>query len=432
MIPASDVKFLRSVITGLKGKAMSVYSPGGNRSAAAIILRFGGDQDHNVAKLFSKWDRGLKAEDVVARLEQHADVANVTRPSELRILFLKRADIARERWSGHIAFPGGRRDPDDTDDFTTVRNETYEEVGIPLDSPEFIRLGRLPDFVINSRHLSSEHNVQARFVFLHIGDLTPSVKLARHEVESVQWCPLDCLSPNVVEKSRVVHHLMHFVPNFRHDMRSAVQDLFPNSFLHFPSVGVNSVGWRIWGLTLRTASELVELDGRPTIDWPFVRSTGFFVQHFVIDAFHGYCELTEERFRGRRFQNVHHLWWLLVDMFCALLIVYVVAASVYAVSLAVLFSLELVDFEDQIADQKQYWKEHPPLSLSPYASGGSPPPAAAPPSSGLSLSERELSQELEKLVGVTLDDGRSKGGVGARRSIADSDDVEDLVRKYRQ
>jgi len=32
------------------------------------------------------------------------------------------------RWSGHVAFPGGRQEEEDKDDFETAKRETMEEV----------------------------------------------------------------------------------------------------------------------------------------------------------------------------------------------------------------------------------------------------------------------------------------------------------------
>jgi 8-oxo-dGTP pyrophosphatase MutT (NUDIX family) len=51
---------------------------------------------------------------------------------EVDILFIKRASSDRDRYSGHIAFPGGRYEKTDNDDFTTAIRETKEEIGITL------------------------------------------------------------------------------------------------------------------------------------------------------------------------------------------------------------------------------------------------------------------------------------------------------------
>ncbi|KAG5458036.1 MAG: hypothetical protein BJ554DRAFT_1822 [Olpidium bornovanus] len=47
------------------------------------------------------------------------------------ILFIKRATRAGDRWSGHVAFPGGKQEPSETARQTAER-ETREELGLDL------------------------------------------------------------------------------------------------------------------------------------------------------------------------------------------------------------------------------------------------------------------------------------------------------------
>lgn len=42
------------------------------------------------------------------------------------LLFIKRASRTSDRWSSHIAFPGGRSEPDDEDSKYTAMRETWE------------------------------------------------------------------------------------------------------------------------------------------------------------------------------------------------------------------------------------------------------------------------------------------------------------------
>ena len=48
------------------------------------------------------------------------------------ILFIRRAARQGDRWTGHIAFPGGKRDPNDASDCAAAERETLEEVGLDL------------------------------------------------------------------------------------------------------------------------------------------------------------------------------------------------------------------------------------------------------------------------------------------------------------
>lgn len=68
------------------------------------------------------------------------------------ILFIKRAANKNDKWTGHIAFPGGRRDPDDGDDREAAIRETWEEVGIDLreESGNAIYGGNLNQSVITT------------------------------------------------------------------------------------------------------------------------------------------------------------------------------------------------------------------------------------------------------------------------------------------
>ena len=61
-----------------------------------------------------------------------AVAAIVVGAQEPEILVLKRRPHPQDPWSGHYAFPGGRRDPEDEDLLATCLRETREECGISL------------------------------------------------------------------------------------------------------------------------------------------------------------------------------------------------------------------------------------------------------------------------------------------------------------
>src|SRR4051812_23466320 len=65
---------------------------------------------------------------------RRAAVAIILREHEggLEALFIRRADHPLDPWSGQMAFPGGRQDPEDADLLATALRETVEEVGIDL------------------------------------------------------------------------------------------------------------------------------------------------------------------------------------------------------------------------------------------------------------------------------------------------------------
>jgi len=59
------------------------------------------------------------------------------------ILFIERAPVAGDPWSGDISFPGGKMENGESDPRQTAERETLEEIGIDLDGGCY--LGRLSD-----------------------------------------------------------------------------------------------------------------------------------------------------------------------------------------------------------------------------------------------------------------------------------------------
>src|SRR5262245_47115664 len=98
------------------------------------------------------------------------------------LLFIERAVRAADPWSGHMAFPGGRRQVEDADLASTACRETLEEVGF---EPKAL-LGRLDDFS-GSRGPAVPHLRVAAFVFE--APERPRV-IPSSEVQSAVWVPL--------------------------------------------------------------------------------------------------------------------------------------------------------------------------------------------------------------------------------------------------
>ncbi len=64
---------------------------------------------------------------------RRAAVALIVVPDPEAFLLIRRAERAGDPWSGHLALPGGRRHPDDSDLVATAIRETREEVGVVLE-----------------------------------------------------------------------------------------------------------------------------------------------------------------------------------------------------------------------------------------------------------------------------------------------------------
>ncbi len=73
--------------------------------------------------------------------------------SRVDVLLIRRAELERDPWSGHIAFPGGRVELKDADLLHTAQRELKEETGLLIARDSY--LGRLDDLHPRSPHLPS-------------------------------------------------------------------------------------------------------------------------------------------------------------------------------------------------------------------------------------------------------------------------------------
>jgi 8-oxo-dGTP pyrophosphatase MutT (NUDIX family) len=121
-------------------------------------------------------------------VERRAAVTLVFKPGEdgPQGLFVHRAEAEGDPWSGHMALPGGRADPDDADLIATARRELEEETGLTLARDAF--LGRLHDVWPRSQELPSI--AVTPFVAWHED---PGEVLLNIEVQGHVWIPLHVL-----------------------------------------------------------------------------------------------------------------------------------------------------------------------------------------------------------------------------------------------
>lgn len=153
-------------------------------------------------------------------------------PTDLELLLIKRTIRPGDPWSGHMAFPGGRRDPGDADDVATAVRETREEVGIDVAANDAL-LGVLD--VVRPRAGAPPVTVSP-YVF----SVPPETRSTPNddEVELTVWIPLrELLVPGAATE------YLHRVGGDR-DLR-------------FPAFGYR--GYVIWGLTHRILSRFLEL-----------------------------------------------------------------------------------------------------------------------------------------------------------------------------
>jgi 8-oxo-dGTP pyrophosphatase MutT (NUDIX family) len=169
--------------------------------------------------------------------ERFAAVAAIVRQrDDAEVLLIRRAEQANDPWSGHMAFPGGRKDPSDRDLLHTAVRETHEEVGLVLGAND--SLGRLDDLhaIAKGRRVGL---VIAPHVFALEGD--PTLVPNPAEVREYVWAPLEPLMSGA------------------HDTPFTYEYGGPKFSLPAYDVG----GRVVWGLTHRMLGVLFEaLDGK--------------------------------------------------------------------------------------------------------------------------------------------------------------------------
>lgn len=126
------------------------------------------------------------------------------RKGDPEVLFIKRAGRAGDRWSGHIALPGGKRDPEDDSDIAAAVRETREEVGLDLNASDVLEAGNLPERIVASTFGRIPMMVLCPYIFLYTNKTTPQLKPSPAEVASVHWVPLrGLLSPKLRTREHV-------------------------------------------------------------------------------------------------------------------------------------------------------------------------------------------------------------------------------------
>ncbi len=146
------------------------------------------------------------------------------------LLLIQRAQRLGDPWSGQMAFPGGRTDPDDpTPEYTAVR-ETREEIGLELGTDHAI--GTLAE-LDGGRATNRLVLVSAHAYWL---DGSTPMLSPNHEVADTVWVPL----PHLADPGR---HVDYF---------------YPPAGANFPGVRIDGTDQILWGLTLRFVGHLFE------------------------------------------------------------------------------------------------------------------------------------------------------------------------------
>jgi len=155
---------------------------------------------------------------------------------EAELLFIRRAERGGDPWSGHVAFPGGRRDVTDATLEVTARRETREELALDLDADAEL-LGVLDDLRPRAAALPS---IAVRpYVFRLSREV---VLVPNEEVQSAFWVPVS----DLLDPARTVEHVFE---------RDGAQMRF-SAYQCGDDV--------VWGMTERLVTQLLAV-ARPSI-----------------------------------------------------------------------------------------------------------------------------------------------------------------------
>ncbi|MBI5243589.1 MAG: CoA pyrophosphatase [Elusimicrobia bacterium] len=174
--------------------------------------------------------RGRRPRRSPAPAASRASVAVVLagrRLHDLEVLLIERIRRPRDPWSGHIAFPGGRREPSDRDRLATALREAREEAGLKLRRASL--LGELDD--LRPRTATYPELAVRPFVF---GLTRKSKAVPGPEAARCFWVRLDSLPERACEADFLIAGKRRRLPGYR--------------------VGRHVV----WGITYRILSSLLE------------------------------------------------------------------------------------------------------------------------------------------------------------------------------
>ncbi len=117
----------------------------------------------------------------------HASVMMILKESGqgYSLLFIKRPESDRDPFSGHMAFPGGRMESADNSKLETAIRETYEEVGININSSGRI-LGSIDD--VNPNNPRARNYIVTPY--LSVLNEEVIIKPDSNEVERTLWVPM--------------------------------------------------------------------------------------------------------------------------------------------------------------------------------------------------------------------------------------------------
>jgi len=172
------------------------------------------------------------SDEPVARASVAAVLRDPGAGRDAELLLIRRAERDGDPWSGHMAFPGGRRDAADPSLLATAVRETREEVGLDLEVHGAL-LAELPEL-----HAIARGKRTGMLITPFVFALERDVALAYEEDEVAEalWAP--------------------FGPLARREAAGTIPYEVEGGTLHLPCLRVD--GRVVWGLTYRMLEMLFE------------------------------------------------------------------------------------------------------------------------------------------------------------------------------
>ncbi|KAF0693597.1 Aste57867_15462 [Aphanomyces stellatus] len=186
------------------------------------------------------------------------------------LLFIRRAVNPRDRWSGHIAFPGGRVEKGETP-LEAAHRETMEEVGLSL--ADATCLGHLDD-----RFATGNVLVVHTFVFL-LPVKPTAFTLQTSEVNDAFWVPYAHIATAPVHTlayptTRFFPRSLQHSPTFQAIVSAVGLGHVQFPCVHLPHPSMSAMAPRtsasdfiLWGLTYSIVLDLLRIHGaaRPIV-----------------------------------------------------------------------------------------------------------------------------------------------------------------------
>ena len=168
-----------------------------------------------------------------------ASIAIILRdgPQGTEFLLMQRAKHDKDPWSGQMAFPGGKFEPNDITKKATAIRETAEEVGIHLNEQDY--LGQLDD-LYGVKENNKYNVIVSCYVFKTDRILTPK---GNYEVADLVWLPMSYL-----QNSKNCYEYYHPKINNK----------------RMPAVLINQQKEQVlWGLSLRMLTMMYQVIDTP-------------------------------------------------------------------------------------------------------------------------------------------------------------------------